>query len=151
MPSQKSAASRNPLTKSGNFSKNTGRTNSTLPPMFVTVKLRKTIEKLLPVEHHRRLREYFNTYGCLACRRKNKIHGAHGFCKPCLGTIEKRLRKLDRKLQASVPDPEPDLADRYVRPYRTASELLADLIPRLSPRLGQTRAEPKAQPKVYLG
>jgi hypothetical protein len=36
-----------------------------VPPLFLTVKLRKTIERLLPVEHHQRLRRYFDIYGCL--------------------------------------------------------------------------------------
>jgi len=119
--------------------------------MFVTIKLRKAIEKLLPVEHHKRLRLYFDTYGCLGCRRKTMIYGANGFCKPCLGTIEKRLRKLDGKPQASVPARQPDLADQFVRPYRTACQLLSDLIPGVNRRLGQRKAEPKALPRVYLG
>jgi len=119
--------------------------------MFVTIKLRKAIEKLLPVEHHKRLRLYFDTYGCLGCRRKTMIYGANGFCKPCLGTIEKRLRKLDGKPPASVPARQPDLADQFVRPYRTACQLLSDLIPRVNRGLGQRKAEPKALPRVYLG
>ena len=151
MPSKKSSRPRNPLSRSGFLSASTERMKPWLSPMFVTIKLRKAIEKLLPVEHYKRLRLYFDTYGCLACRRKAMIYGANGFCKPCLGTIEKRLRILDGKLQASVPVRQPDLADQFVRPYRTACELLADLIPRVSPRLGQTKAEPKALPRVYLG
>lgn len=151
MPSKKSSSSRNPLSRSVFLSESTERMKSTLPPMFVTVKLRKAIEKLLPVEHHKRLRLYFDTYGCLGCRRKTMIYGANGFCKPCLGTIEKRLRKLDGKPQASVPARQPDLADQFVRPYRTACQLLSDLIPRVNRGLGQRKAEPKALPRVYLG
>jgi hypothetical protein len=151
MPPKKSSSSRNPISNSRSLSERREWVKSTLPPMFVTLKLRKALEKLLPVEHYKRLRLYFETHGCLTCRRKNKIYGANGFCKPCLGTIEKRLRKLDRKLQISVPSAEPDLADRFVRPYRTACELLADLIPRVNRRLGQVKPEPKAKPRVYLG
>jgi len=151
MPSEKSSSSRNPLSRSGFSSESTERMKSTLPPMFVTIKLRKAIERLLTVEHHKRLRLYFDTYGCLGCRRKTMIYGANGFCKPCLGTIEKRLRKLDGKPRASVPVREPDLADQFVRPYRTACQLLSDLIPRVNRRLGQRKAEPKALPRVYLG
>lgn len=151
MPSKKSSSSRNPLSRSGFLLKSTERMKSTLPPMFVTIKLRKAIEKLLPVEHYKRLRLYFDTHGCLGCRRKTMIYGANGFCKPCLGTIEKRLRRLDGKLQASVPVRQPDLSDQFVRPHRTACELLADLIPRVKRKLGQTKAEPKAPPRVYLG
>src|ERR1700739_4873981 len=147
MPSKKSSSSRNPVSRSGFISKSTEQMKSTLSPMFVTIRLRKAIEKLLPAEHYKRLRLYFDTYGCLSCRRKTMIYGANGFCKPCLGTIEKRLRRLDAKLQASVRVRQPDLADHFARPYRTACELLADLIPRVNRRLGQTKAEPKALPR----
>lgn len=151
MSSKKSSSSRSLLSRSRFLSGSREGIKSTLPPMFVTIKLRKAIEKLLPVEHHKRLRLYFDTYGCLGCRRKTMIYGANGFCKPCLGTIEKRLRRLDAKLQASVPTRQPDLSDQFVRPHRAACELLADLIPRVNLRLGQTKAEPKALPRVYLG
>jgi hypothetical protein len=150
MPSKKPLSSRNQLSRDGLLSNSTERMKSTLSPMFVTIKLRKAIEKLLPVEHYRRLRLYFDTYGCLGCRRKTMIYGANGFCKPCLGTIEKRLRKLDLKLKASVPVRQPDFADQFVRPYRAACEMLSDLIPTVNRRLGQTKAEPKALPRVYL-
>lgn len=151
MPSKKSSHSRNPLSRSGFLSESTKGIKSTLPSMFVTIKLRKAIEKLLPAEHYKRLRLYFDTYGCLGCRRKTMIYGANGFCKPCLGTIEKRLRRLDTKLKGSVPVRQPDLSDDFVRPHRAARELLADLIPGMNRRLGQTKAEPKAPPRVYIG
>src|SRR5271170_6245465 len=37
-------------------------TAHSLPPFFLTTELRKSIDRLLPTEHHRRLRMYFNTY-----------------------------------------------------------------------------------------
>ena len=151
MPPKKSSSSRNPLNRSGFLSGPTQRMKSTLPPIFLTVKLRKAIERLLPDEHYKRLRLHFDIYGCLRCRRKAMIYGANGFCKPCLRTIEIRLRKVDCKLLANAPVRQPELADQFIRPYRAACELLADLVPRVDRKLGQTKAEPKAQPRVYLG
>jgi hypothetical protein len=151
MPPKKSLRAQHAINRNGFLHERREWVKSTLPAMFVNAKLRKAIERLLPVEHYKRLRSYFEVYGCLSCRKKNKLYGANGFCKPCLGTIEKRLRRLDRERKTRAPIPQPDLADRFVRPYRTACELLSDLVPRINPRLGQTKPEPKAQPRVYLG
>src|SRR5713101_8746236 len=82
-----------------------------LPPLFLTVKLRRSIERLLPVGHHQRLRLYFDTYGCLRCLHSNVIYGGNGFCRCCLIIIEKRLRKVDRELRARLSDPAPDLEE----------------------------------------
>src|SRR2546427_9471539 len=88
------------------------RTNKkSLPPLFLTVKLRRSIERLLPVGHHQRLRLYFDAYGCLRCLHSNVIYGGNGFCRCCLISIEKRLRKVDRELRARLSDPPPDLEE----------------------------------------
>jgi hypothetical protein len=127
------------------------RTNKkSLPPLFLTAKLRKSIERLLPIGHHRRLRLYFDTYGCLGCLRSDVIYGGNGFCKLCLIKIEKRLRKVDIELQARFSDPLPDLEEAYLRPYNSARQLLADLVPKMGKRSTQRRPEPKSPPKVYM-
>jgi hypothetical protein len=121
-----------------------------LPPFFLTSKVRKSIEKLLPTEHHQRLRLYFDTYGCLHCRLKNVIYGGNGFCFRCLSAIRKRLTKLDKELRARFSDPSPDMQEYYLRPYSTARHLLADLIPKLGKRSTQRKPELKAPTKVYM-
>jgi len=127
------------------------RTNKkSLPPLFLTVKLRRSIERLLPVRHHQRLRLYFDTYGCLRCLHNNVIYGANGFCRRCLIAVEKRLRKIDKELRARPSDPPPDLEEAYLRPYNSARQLLADLVPKMGKRSGQRKPEPKSPPKVYM-
>jgi hypothetical protein len=121
-----------------------------LPPVFLTLKVRKSIEKLLPTEHHQRLRLYFDTYGCLHCRHKDAIYGGNGFCYLCLHAIEKRLKKVDKKLRAMFSDPSADLEEEYLRPYNAARQLLADLIPKFGNRSTQKKHEPKAPTKVYM-
>lgn len=121
-----------------------------LPPLFLTQKLRRSIEHLLPVRHHQRLRLYFDTYGCLRCVHKNVIYGANGFCRLCLNAIEKRLRKIDKELRARPSDPPPDLEEAYLRPYNCARQLLADLVPKMGQRSGHRKPEPKSPPKVYM-
>ncbi len=121
-----------------------------LPPLFLTQKLRRSIERLLPVRHHQRLRLYFDTHGCLRCSHNNVIYGANGFCRRCLIAIEKRLRKVDRELRGRLSDPPPDLEEDYLRPYNSARELLADLVPKMGKRSTQRKPEPKSPPKVYM-
>jgi hypothetical protein len=121
-----------------------------LPPLFLTQKLRKSIERLLPTEHHQRLRKYFDTYGCLHCLRKKVIYGGNGFCRLCLISIGKRLRKVDKKLRIKFSDPSPDLQEEYLRPYSSARHLLADLIPKFGKKSIQRKLEPKSPTKVYM-
>jgi hypothetical protein len=121
-----------------------------LPPIFLTRKLHKSIERLLPAGHHLRLRLYFDTYGCLRCLHKDVIYGGNGFCRLCLGAIGKRLRKLDKELRGNLSDPQPDLEEAYLRPYNSARQLLADLIPRFGKRSTQRKPEPKSPTKVYM-
>lgn len=125
-------------------------TRRSLPPLFLTLKLRKSIERLLPAEHHQRLRLYFDAYGCLHCRHKAAIYGGNGFCRLCLGAIGKRLKKVDKELRAMFSDPSPDLEEEYLRPYSSARHLLADLIPKMGKRLSQRKPEPKSPTKVYM-
>jgi hypothetical protein len=127
------------------------RTKKTsLPPLFLTMKLRRSIERLLPVEHHQRLRLYFDTYGCLRCLHKDVIYGGNGFCRLCLYMIGKRLKKLDRQLQARHSEPPPDLEEAYLRPYNSARKLLADLVPTMGKDSTGRKREPKSPPKVYM-
>jgi hypothetical protein len=121
-----------------------------LPPLFLTMKLRRSIERLLPVGHHQRLRLYFDTYGCLRCLHNNVIYGGNGFCTRCLLTVGKRLKKVDKELRARLSDPPPDLEEAYLRPYNSARELLADLVPKMGKRSTQRKPEPKSPPKVYM-
>ncbi len=121
-----------------------------VPPLFLTVKLRKTIERLLPVGHHQRLRQYFDIYGCLRCSRNNVVYGANGFCLLCINMISKRLRKVDKELQARKPEVPAKLEETYLRPYNSARQLLADLMPRIGKGPIRKKPEPKSPPKVYI-
>ena len=121
-----------------------------VPPLFLTIKLRKTIERLLPVGHHQRLRQYFDIYGCLRCSRNSVVYGANGFCMLCINMIRKRMKKVDKELQARKPAPPPKLEETYLRPYNSARQLLADLMPKIGKGPIRGKPEPKSPPKVYL-
>jgi hypothetical protein len=122
----------------------------TVPPLFLTIKLRKAIERLLPVGYYQRLRQYFDIYGCLHCSRKNVLYGANGFCMACISMIGKRMRKVDKALRARKPALPPKLEETYLRPYNSARQLLADLMPNIGKGLIRKTPEPKSPPKVYM-
>ncbi len=149
MSSEKSIRSHKPTRKLG-LIKPIARNMGRVPPFFLTSKLRKAIERLLPVGHHQRLRQYFEIYGCLRCSRNNVIYGANGFCLLCIRMIGKRMRKVDRELVASEPALPPKLEETYLRPYNSARQLLADLMPKIGKGPIRNRPEPKSPPKVYL-
>jgi hypothetical protein len=121
-----------------------------VPPLFLTIKLRKAIERLLPVGHHQRLRQYFDTYGCLHCSRKRLVYGANGFCKLCISMIGKRIRKVDKELQARKTTAPQKLEETYLRPYNSARQLLADLMPKIGKGPVRGKPEPKSPSKIYL-
>jgi len=121
-----------------------------VPPLFLTIKLRKAIERLLPVGYYQRLRQYFDIYGCLHCSRKNVLYGANGFCMLCISMIGKRMRKVDRELRERKPALAPKLEETYLRPYNSARQLLADLMPKIGTGPIRKKSEPKSPPKVYM-
>lgn len=149
MPSDKPMNSRKPVRRSGHVTP--FRTSlGSMPPLFLTIKLRKAVERLLPVRHYQRLHQYFDVYGCLRCSRKNVLYGANGFCMGCISMIGKRMRKVDKKLRARKPALSPNLEEAYLRPYNSARQLLADLKPNIGKAPIQKKPEPKCPPKVYL-
>jgi hypothetical protein len=149
MPSDKSMNSLKPVRR-GRRVKPVRAKMESVPPLFLTLKLRKAIERLLPAGHHQRLRQYFNIYGCLHCSRKNLLYGANGFCMICISMIGKRMRKVDKALRAIKPALPPKLEETYLRPYNSARQLLADLMPNIRKGSIRKKPEPKSPPKVYM-
>ena len=149
MPSEKPVNFRDPARRLRLLTLARARTQ-TVPPLFLTKKLRKTIERLLPMGHHERLRRYFDLYGCLHCSRKAVIYGANGFCRACISMIGKRIQKIDKELQARKPATPPKLEEIYLRSYNRARQLLADLKPKTGKRPIHARPDLKTPTKVYL-
>jgi hypothetical protein len=120
-----------------------------LPPFFVTKKIRKSIEQLLPAEHHKRLRLYFETYGCIRCSQSDVLYCANGLCVRCLRTVSKRLKRVDIKLRSAAPQTE-TLEKSFLSPYLSARRLLLDLVSKPSKELHKNQRVPKSPSKVYL-
>ena len=149
MPSEKSVTSRKPARRLVPVTPAREYLQS-VPPLFLTKRLRKTIERLLPIGHHERLRQYFDIYGCLHCSRRAVVYGANGFCRLCISMLGKRIRKIDKELQARKAIPPPKREEIYLRSYNRARQLLADLRLTIGKRTIQARPDLKTPTKVYL-
>lgn len=96
------------------------------PPWFLDKSTMRKIEALLPYFYHKRLRFYFDRYGCIRCSRRNVIYSCSGLCLSCKGTIDNRLRRSDRKLKGEYAvGPELPSA-RFLKRLTTARELLKE-------------------------
>lgn len=149
MPPNESMNSRKPVRRLRQVTPVKANAGS-VPPLFLTFRLRKAIERLLPDRHHQRMHQYFEKYGCLRCSRKNVLYAANGFCMGCINMIGKRMRKVDRELRARKPVLPPKLEENYLRPYNSARRLLADLMPKIVKGKTRKKPEPKFPPKVYM-
>jgi hypothetical protein len=87
----------------------------------------KKIQRMLPDFYHKRLRYYFDSFGCIRCGRKDVIYCCGGLCSGCQWTVYNRLQKSDKEMKrhysASKSHPP---SSRLLRRYRAAQELLRD-------------------------
>ena len=71
-------------------------------PWFLSAEIAQAIRVLIPPGYQRKMRDYFDIYGCMRCKRENAPYQANGFCHLCNGLIRIRLRKcIQRRLGAS--------------------------------------------------
>lgn len=71
-----------------------------LQPWFLPNEISTAIRSLIPFMHIRKMRFYFEDYGCIRCRRKNVPYGNNGFCHKCSQLVVFRtLRSLKTRLE----------------------------------------------------
>lgn len=79
-----------------------------LQPWFLPNEISLAVRELIPAFHIRKMRYYFEDYGCIRCHRKNVLYGNNGFCDACQQNITYRLMRSLRKrmdaLRADIPD-----------------------------------------------
>ncbi len=62
-----------------------------LQPWFLPKVLSWKIRRMLPNDYWRKMRYYFDDYGCLRCGRKSVPYGVNGFCRVCRELILHRI------------------------------------------------------------
>ena len=71
-----------------------------LQPWFLPNSISQAIRTLIPVIHVRKMRFYFDDYGCIRCKRKNTLYGNNGFCDRCLRVVTYRaIQSLKKRLR----------------------------------------------------
>jgi hypothetical protein len=103
-----------------------GRRLTVFPTWFLTEDLKRKVDSILPYYYRKRFRVYFERYGCVRCSRNKVAYGGNGLCLPCLGLVDDRLKRIDRKLQKIHKPESPVPSGSFLRRRRTARELLAD-------------------------
>ena len=96
------------------------------PPWFLNKVTMRKIDALLPYFYHKRLRLYFDLYGCIRCSRKDVVNCCSGLCLRCKGIIDSRLKRSDRKLKEEY-HLGPELPSAHLlKRLTTARDLLKD-------------------------
>jgi hypothetical protein len=95
------------------------------PPWFLEKKVLKKVRGMLPDYYHKRLRYYFDVFGCIRCGRKDVIYSCGGLCLGCQWTINNRLKKSDKEMKRHYGASERRLPSaQFLKRYTTAQELL---------------------------
>ena|SRR5260221_9164768 len=97
------------------------------PPWFLSRKIARKIDELLPYYYHSRFRFYFDRYGCIRCARKDLVYSCAGLCLPCQGLINDRLKRTDKIMQRRYGQHIQKPTKAFLKRLTAARELLADL------------------------
>jgi hypothetical protein len=62
-----------------------------LQPWFVPLQIAQAIRRLLPDTHIRKMRFYFDDWGCMKCEKKGLMYGANGMCSRCAQKVQHRV------------------------------------------------------------
>jgi len=100
--------------------------NHKLTPWFISRDLWRSMQLLLPINYHERLRIYFDKYGCISCKRRKVPYLCNGLCLPCVGLIDNRLGRIDKLRHASQARPAMTSPRSLLRRRKSARDLLAD-------------------------
>ena len=99
-----------------------------LQPWFLNKKCASAIRSLVPDAFVRKMRFYFDDWGCLVCRSKTRKYAANGMCHICSTRIQKRLFWcLQKRSLTLAQTPTPKMI-RGVERVRSATTLLSDLV-----------------------
>ena len=101
--------------------------SSLFPPWFVPMEVYRQIQAMLPRFYHDRLRLYFDRYGCLSCRRKDRLYCGSGLCMTCLPLVEGRLKQVDNLMKKKYLEEPSVPAERFLKGRANARLLLNDL------------------------
>lgn len=122
-----------------------------LQPWFVPRSTFLTIARLVPREYHLRMRDFFNRYGCMRCRRRTRPYCSNAMCSQCHSEVGRRLRRCwNRRLKKLNEQARKHEIKNIVANAKTAHDLLRDLIPSNPPNRGKAFTHNPANDLVAL-
>ncbi len=77
-------------------------------PWFLPRASRLAIDALIPADYRKKMRAYFDDYGCMLCG-EHELYDANGMCLPCHHLIRRRLRTSVRRRLTGRTDDRIDL------------------------------------------
>lgn len=96
-------------------------------PWFLSQAVRLKIDKLLPRYYPLRLRLYYEKFGCIGCKSKQKMYGSNGLCVSCSSRIGERLSYIDARLCRQFGRKGNGAAKIFIRRLESAKRLLGDI------------------------
>ena len=96
-----------------------------LQPWFLPKSIGYKVRALLPNDYWRKMRFYFDDYGCLRCERKGGTYGFNGLCRRCYKLVVHRLRFC--LAGRSAKGIKPDFTKNQLNRISHAYQLLRDL------------------------
>src|SRR6266446_948888 len=117
---------KNPSKKLGKKAQyNSSMSEDVLQPWFLPRPLCRKIRSMVPNDYWRKMRYYFDDYGCLKRARKTVQYGINGLCRVCYKLILHRISfALAGRRKAGV---KPQYSAQQLRRIAYAHELLRDL------------------------
>jgi hypothetical protein len=98
-----------------------------LQPWFSNNECAAAIRRVVPPTLFHKMRYYFEDWGCLICKSKERPHVSNGMCGQCAARIQKRLFWCLQRRGISSPERDtPDIPNGEDR-VRSATTLLSDL------------------------
>lgn len=98
-----------------------------LQPWFLNKKCASAIRGLVPGAFVRKMRFYYDDWGCLVCRSKTRKYAANGMCHICSTRIQKRLFWCLRRRSLTLAESLTPKVISGVERVRSARTLLSDL------------------------
>ena len=102
-----------------------GLSEVALQPWFLPRPISRKIRGMVPNDYWRKMRYYFDDYGCLRCAQKSGPYGLNGLCRFCYKLIVHRIGfALASRGEAGV---KPQYSKQRLSRIAYAHELLRDL------------------------
>jgi hypothetical protein len=99
-----------------------------LEPWFLDLETARSVQRIIPPKYSRRMRWFFDDFGCIRCKGKESGYGGNGFCVNCRYTIVSGIVRSIRKRSKSLNEKTPPAFSRSsLRRIEVAERLLGDL------------------------